>query len=168
MRTRTRTQSMATTTTSMAKPARTSMIMAHMNMSTARHALTNTDTKDTTMGTAATITNSILPRDPSHCCLVAKRGLPKRWELHVFRQALFVRLRIFFQVAEHIARQGSRRNFKVSVQDMGTYDRTNLPEESIVIFVACTTGEGVFKIEQLPISILIRNATSYKAMSQTI
>lgn len=46
------------------------------------------------------------------------------------------------QVAEHIARQGRRRNFAVSVQDMDSYDRTSLPEESVVIFIACTTGEG--------------------------
>jgi sulfite reductase alpha subunit-like flavoprotein len=45
-------------------------------------------------------------------------------------------------VSEHIARQARRRNLSITVQSFDSFDRRKLPEESTVIFVACTAGEG--------------------------
>ncbi|KAI7872090.1 hypothetical protein BDF14DRAFT_1954287 [Spinellus fusiger] len=45
-------------------------------------------------------------------------------------------------VAETIARQGKRRHFETSVLAMDDYDKMNLIEESLVIFVCSTVGQG--------------------------
>ncbi|KAL0073885.1 hypothetical protein F4703DRAFT_1894680 [Phycomyces blakesleeanus] len=45
-------------------------------------------------------------------------------------------------VAETIARQGKRRHFRTRVCAMDDYDKANLVDESFVIFVCSTTGQG--------------------------
>ncbi|CAG8784006.1 7250_t:CDS:2, partial [Acaulospora morrowiae] len=45
-------------------------------------------------------------------------------------------------VAERIERQARRRLFKTRIFSMDAYDRTNLINEHLAIFVCSTTGQG--------------------------
>ncbi|KAI9030660.1 hypothetical protein CLU79DRAFT_694685 [Phycomyces nitens] len=45
-------------------------------------------------------------------------------------------------VAETISRQGKRRHFRTRVSAMDEYDKANLVDETLVIFVCSTTGQG--------------------------
>ncbi|CAG8570839.1 14662_t:CDS:10 [Cetraspora pellucida] len=45
-------------------------------------------------------------------------------------------------VAERISRQARRRHFKVRLHSMDDYERENLINESLVIFICSTTGQG--------------------------
>ncbi|CAI2170561.1 4830_t:CDS:10 [Funneliformis geosporum] len=45
-------------------------------------------------------------------------------------------------VAERISRQAKRRRFKTRIYSMDAYDRDNLINENLVIFVCSTTGQG--------------------------
>ncbi|CAG8646383.1 26545_t:CDS:10 [Racocetra persica] len=45
-------------------------------------------------------------------------------------------------VAERISRQARRRHFKVRISSMDDYERANLINESLVIFICSTTGQG--------------------------
>lgn len=46
------------------------------------------------------------------------------------------------EIANGIARQGRNRHFQVSLASMDEYDKGDLVNETLVVFVASTTGQG--------------------------
>jgi sulfite reductase alpha subunit-like flavoprotein len=46
------------------------------------------------------------------------------------------------EVAQRIARESQRRHYSVRIQAMDEYDRAQLVQEPLVIFVCSTTGQG--------------------------
>jgi sulfite reductase alpha subunit-like flavoprotein len=46
------------------------------------------------------------------------------------------------EIASSIARQGRNRHFQVSLSSMDDYDKGELVNEALVVFIASTTGQG--------------------------
>ncbi|PWZ03531.1 hypothetical protein BCV70DRAFT_154840 [Testicularia cyperi] len=60
-------------------------------------------------------------------------------------------------VASRIARQATRKRYRVTISDVADYDVTDLVDEPIVLFVVATTGQGEFPTSSLPFwNLLLR------------